>query len=64
MNARSEREWLAAATGGTLNAGRLLKYADAHLYIAERLMRLWEVPVEHIGPTDIFSAEWAEEECQ
>jgi len=62
VSARSEREWLEAATGGTLNGGRLLKYADAHLYIADRLMRLWDVPIERIGPTDIFSAEWADEE--
>jgi hypothetical protein len=54
------REWLDAATGGVFDANRLERYADAHVYIAHRLLRLWDAPVEGIAPADVFSAEWTE----
>ncbi len=57
----SVREWLDAATAGAIDGERLEKYADAHLYIGHRLLRLWDVPVETIAPADVFSAEWIEE---
>lgn len=57
----SQRQWLEAATGGTLDPERLLKFADAHIYIANRLLRLWDAPVDDVAPTDVFSAEWTEE---
>lgn len=56
------REWLDAATAGMLGSERLDAYADAHLYIGQRLLRLWDVPIEAFAPTDVFSAEWAEED--
>jgi hypothetical protein len=58
----SPRDWLDAATGGTIDEERLLKYRDAHAYIAHRLLRLWDAPVESIAPADVFSAQWPVEE--
>jgi hypothetical protein len=58
----SAREWLDAATGGTIDQERLVKYADAHVYIARRLLRLWDAPVESAAPADVFTAEWPVEE--
>ena len=51
-------EWLVEATAGAIDDERLDKYADAHLYIGHRLLRLWDVPVDAMAPADVFSAEW------
>jgi hypothetical protein len=60
----SAHDWLDAATGGTINDDRLLKYGDAHIYIAQRLLRLWDVPIDGIAPADVFSSEWTADEEQ
>jgi hypothetical protein len=61
-NQATVREWLDAATAGSLANARVEKYADAHLYIGQRLLRLWDVPIESVAPADVFSAEWIDEE--
>jgi hypothetical protein len=58
MTEMSAREWLDAATGGTIDEARLVKYGDAHVYIARRLLRLWDAPVENVAPADVFTAQW------
>jgi hypothetical protein len=56
------REWLEAATGGTFNEHRLELYADAHVYIAQRILRLWDAPLDGVPPADVYCAQWPAED--